>query len=293
MQHQCVGVRGGGDSGYECQEDRTKDWLLEQTVCRSCTQSDTSDTPANNLNKQTYCVDKMGNLQSKPSNYRFKDSSDAQETNKKTDCSALEKSRCSNLSLSPATSNKQIVCKTCSEASEYGDSSATNSNNPKDIGNKREPDIQFKKTSDCRSAVEQTGCNDLIHSHARLSCGENSEYIDTPANNSKKQIVCRSFGNRCSFNNVSDTPTHISNKQAICRSYGDISKYSKTNDIQATNLNKETIHQYYGDNSKYSDSSETDCAIAYEKCDGRGVCSSDCKTDQFISNRCKHCIFTV
>ena len=122
MQHQCVlgvGVRGGGDSGYKCQEDRTKDWLLEQTVCRSCTQSDTSDTPTNNLNKQTYGVEKMDNSQSRPSNHRYKDSSDAQEINDKTDCRcALEISRCSNLSHSLATSNKQIVCKACSEASE-------------------------------------------------------------------------------------------------------------------------------------------------------------------------------
>ena len=238
----------------------------------------------------------MGNSQSRPSNHRYKDSSDAQEINDKTDCRcALEISRCSNLSHSLATSNKQIVCKTYSEASEYGDSSVTNSNNPKDVGNRRDPPSTYKDISDSTKIEfkETSRCSYLSHSLARISCGENSGYIDSPANNTNKQIVYRSFGNNCSFNNVSDTPTNISNKQAVCRSYGENSKYSKTNDIQATNLNKETIPKYYGDNSKYSDISDTDSAIAYEKCEGRGVCSSACKTDQFIRNRCTHCIFTV
>ena len=86
MQHQCVlgvGMRGGGDSGYECQEDRTKDWLLEPTVCRSCGHDcDESDTPIHKLNKQD-CVNTRFDKLSKPIDMRYKDSSDAQEVNDK------------------------------------------------------------------------------------------------------------------------------------------------------------------------------------------------------------------
>ena len=63
-----VRVRDVGDSGCVCQEERTKDWLLEQRVCRSCSGSgdktkcsDESETRGNTEQfpcdkKHEYCI---------------------------------------------------------------------------------------------------------------------------------------------------------------------------------------------------------------------------------------------
>ena len=43
------------DSGIVCQEDRTKNWLFEQSDSKSSTYSDNNCTSANSLNKQMVC----------------------------------------------------------------------------------------------------------------------------------------------------------------------------------------------------------------------------------------------
>ena len=70
-------MRGIGDSGVVCQEERTKDWLLGQTVCRYCGDDsiyfNTSDTVANSSSKPVEYANEMdiASNSSKQTAYRF------------------------------------------------------------------------------------------------------------------------------------------------------------------------------------------------------------------------------
>ena len=118
-------MRGVGDSGVVCQEERTKDWLLEQTGCRSCgddsSDINTSDTVDNSSSNPIVYANER-DIASNSSKQTVHRSSGKYETsseinsNQQTDCrSYAKKYDQSNVSDLPVNSEIQTVWKSCGD----------------------------------------------------------------------------------------------------------------------------------------------------------------------------------
>ena len=114
--------------------DRAKDWLLEQTVCRSCGDNssniNTSDTLANTSSKPVEYVTEgdIASNSGRQTAYRFlckNESSSEIHSNQKSD-HKLNAKQYNNILLNGVTVSPEIqtVCKSCGDNSKYSDTTA-------------------------------------------------------------------------------------------------------------------------------------------------------------------------